>query len=89
MTITATILGLILSTMYGAGFHLWKGGSLGRLILYLVLSWTGFLIGHVAATLLGWSFDRVGGLHVGAATAGSLIFLGVGYWLSLVEVTRK
>jgi hypothetical protein len=89
MTIPAVLLGLILSTLYGAGFHLWKGGGLGRLILYLILAWLGFWSGHLLANLLGWTFDRVGGLHAGAASVGSVLFLLVGYWLSLVEVERK
>jgi hypothetical protein len=89
MTIPAIVLGLILSTLYGAGFHLWKGGSLGRMALYLILGWVGFWAGQLLASLLGWSFDRVGGLHVGVASVSSLLFLGVGYWLSLVEVERK
>jgi hypothetical protein len=89
MTFPAVILGLILSTLYGAGFHLWKGGNLSRLILYLILAWLGFWGGQLLASLLGWTFDRVGGLHVGAASVGSVLFLIVGYWLSLVEVERK
>jgi hypothetical protein len=89
MTLPSIVLGLVISTLYGAGFHLWKGGSLGRLILYLILGWAGFWIGQLLASLLGWSFDRVGGLHLGAATVGSLLFLTLGYWLSLVEVERK
>jgi hypothetical protein len=89
MTFPAVILGLILSTLYGAGFHLWKGGSLGRMVLYLILAWLGFWAGQLLASLFGWTFDRVGGLHIAAASVGSLLFLGVGYWLSLVEVERK
>lgn len=89
MVTPSLILGLILSTLYGAGFHLWKGGRWERLLLYLLLSWGGFWGGQLLASLLNWSFDRVGGLHVGAATLGSFLFLGVGYWLSLAEVTRR
>ncbi|MFZ6030621.1 MAG: hypothetical protein ACOYYS_23175 [Chloroflexota bacterium] len=89
MTLPSVVLGVVLSTLYGAGFHLWKGGGLSRLLLYLFLGWSGFWGGQLLAGILGWSFDRVGGLHVGAASVGSLLFLGIGYWLSLVEVARK
>jgi len=88
MTLPSLVLGIVLSTLYGAGFHLWKGGGLGRLIFYIGLSWAGFWLGHFLANLGGWSFDRVGALHVGAASLSSFVFLGAGYWLSLVEVQR-
>jgi len=35
------------------------------------------------------SFAAVGVLNTGMATIGSIIFLFVGNWLSLVEVQRK
>ena len=89
MTIQSFLLGVVLSTLYGAGFHLWKGGSFGRLALYIILGWVGFWAGHLIAGALGWTFDRIGSLHVGAATVLSFFFLGVGYWLSLVEVERN
>ncbi|MEW5829493.1 MAG: hypothetical protein AB1846_11425 [Chloroflexota bacterium] len=89
MTLPSILLGVVLSTLYGAAFHLLRGGSLGRLALYLVLSWAGFWIGHFAAGALGWSFVPVGALEAGFATLGSLLFLGLGYWLSLVEIERK
>ena len=89
MTIPALVLGIVLSTLYGAIFHLWRGGGLNRLFLYLFLSWVGFWAGHILASSLGWTFDKLGPLHVGAATVVSLMALGVGYWLSLVEVNRQ
>jgi hypothetical protein len=89
MTIPAALLGLLISTLYGVAFHLWRGGGLGRLLLYILLGWVGFWIGHVVATQMEWTFASVGPLRLGAATLFSLLFLGLGYWLSLVEVERK
>ena len=89
MTVPAFVLGVLLSTFYGAAFHFWKGGGLGRLVLYLILGWVGFWAGHLLAAQLKWSFDSMGALHFGSATLGALAFLTVGYWLSLVEVERK
>ncbi len=88
MTIPSLLLGVLISTLYAALFHLWRGGHLGRFILYLALSWTGFWLGHLVASLLNFTFDSLGTLHLGAASAGSFLFLLVGYWLSLVEVER-
>ncbi len=89
MTIPALFLGLILSTLYGAAFHLWRGGNAGRLLLYLLLAWIGFWLGQLAGSLLKVSFDTVGTLHLLFATLGSLVLLGVGYWLSLVQAEGK
>lgn len=89
MTLPAIIFGLLISTLYGAAFHLWRGGSAWRLVLYLVLGWAGFWLGQFIATQLGWTFVSLGTLHLGMATLLSAVFLFGGYWLSLVEVERK
>lgn len=89
MTPPAIFFGIVLSTVYGTAFHFWKGGSLNRLFLYIILSWLGFWIGHIVGGALGWSFAAAGPINAGMATLGSLIFLFVGEWLSRVEVTRK
>jgi hypothetical protein len=79
------LLGFVLSTLYGAIFHLWRGGGLGRLLGYIILSWIGFWSGQFLANNLGWTFITVGSLHLGLASLGSLILLLLGYWLSLVR----
>jgi uncharacterized membrane protein YeaQ/YmgE (transglycosylase-associated protein family) len=89
MSIPTLFLGLVLSTLYGSLFHLWRGGNAGRFLYYLVLAWVGFWIGHLIGNLLNSSFDTIGQLHFVFATLGSVIFLGIGYWLSLVQVEPK
>ncbi len=89
MSIPTLFLGLILSTLYGAIFHLWRGGNAGRLFLYLILAWVGFWIGHLIGNTLNVSFDLIGQLHIVLATLGSIVLLGIGYWLSLVQVEIK
>ena len=89
MTLPALVFGILLSTVYGTAFHFWKGGSLNRLLLYVILAWVGFWGGHIGAGLLGWHFATIGPLNAGLATVGSLIFLLAGDWLSRVEVSRK
>jgi uncharacterized membrane protein YeaQ/YmgE (transglycosylase-associated protein family) len=89
MSIPTLFLGLILSTLYGALFHLWRGGNAGRLLLYLLLSWIGFWLGQFIANYFNFSFDALGQLHLLFATLGSLIFLAIGYWLALVQAESK
>ncbi len=89
MTFPAIIFGIVLSTVYGTAFHFWKGGSLNRLLLYVVLSWLGFWTGHIVGSAIGWSFAAAGPINTGMATLGSAVFLLVGEWLSRVEITKK
>jgi len=85
MTIPSILIGIIISSLYGAAFHLWRGGGFGRLILYIILAWIGFWIGHFIGYGLGWSFFSLGPLRLGTATLGAALTLGIGYWLSLVD----
>ena len=85
MTTPTLILGSIISIFLGALFHLWKGGHVGRLLLYLFLSIVGFWVGHWGAESLNWNFDKLGELHIAFGILGSLILLFTGYWLSLFD----
>jgi uncharacterized membrane protein YeaQ/YmgE (transglycosylase-associated protein family) len=88
MTLPAFIFGFFAAILYGALMHLWKNGGLGRLLLYLILSCAGFTVGHLLAAHFDWHFMEIGPLNFGLATLGSIIFLGVGHWLSLIQVEK-
>lgn len=89
MTLPTILFGFLLACLLGALFHFWRGGSWQRLILYLVLSCLGFAAGHFAGNALGVTWLSVGALRTAAALIGSVVFLLVGYWLSLVQVDAK
>lgn len=89
MTLPSLLFGALIASLYGAGFHLWRGGGFGRLMLYLILAWAGFWAGHLIGARLEWTFANIGPLNLGMATLVSVLFLAVGHWLSLVEVQRK
>jgi hypothetical protein len=88
MTIPALIIGILFSTLYGAGFHLIRGGGAGRLALYIVFSWAGFWGGHLAGVALKSNFGLLGPLQLGLGTVGSVAALAIGYWLSQVQISR-
>lgn len=88
MSLPGLILGIIISMLYGAIFHFWRGGGPIRLILYLILSITGFWTGQIVAEKYNLVFISVGSLHLGFATICSIIFLAIGHWLSLAQVER-
>ena len=73
----ALLLAALLSTVYGAAFHFWRGGDVRRLGLFLVASWIGFGLGQIAGTLIGWNAGMIGEAHLIEATLGSLIALVV------------
>ena len=86
MTLPSYLVGLVIALLIGALFHVWRDGGAGRLLLYLALSVAGAGAGQWAGGLLKWSFFPVGPLDLGVVGIGSVLFLGVGYWLSLVEI---
>jgi hypothetical protein len=88
MSLPGLIFGIIISILYGAIFHFWRGGGPIRLILYLILSVSGFWIGQIIAAKYNLTFLSIGTLHLGLATICSILFLSIGHWLSLVQVER-
>lgn len=89
MTPQAFLFGVLISTLIGALFHLWRGGSLNRLLLYVALSWLGFWTGHVVAAQLKWNFAALGPLNLGMAMISAVLVLAIGYWLSLVKIEKQ
>lgn len=89
MTAAAYFLAFLLSTLYGAAFHLWQGGSARWLLLYLLAGWVGFTAGHVVGELVGFTFFSAGSLHVVPATLGSLIALFTARWLANRDADAK
>lgn len=79
------MLGSLFAILYGAIFHLWKGGGPYRLLLYITLSFGGFWGGQWIADLVPFSLGSLGPLQLGLATLGSIATLIIGYWLSKVE----
>ena len=85
MTVPTVLLGTIIALLLGALFHLWRGGKAGRFLLYLILSIAGFWIGQWGAESLKLNFDKLGQIHLAIGILGSLVFLFIGYWLSLMD----
>lgn len=84
MTVAASglILGFLLATAYGAGFHLLLGGPARRIILYLVAAWIGFALGHVVGDLINLNWLRLGALQLFSASVGAWVALLISWWLA-------
>ncbi|MER3459439.1 MAG: hypothetical protein C4309_13125 [Chloroflexota bacterium] len=77
----ALVLAGLLSTAYGAAFHLVAGGGLRRLLLYIVAGWVGFALGQFAGVYGDTDPLRIGQVHVVSATLGSWLALILAHWL--------
>jgi hypothetical protein len=86
MTLPSALLGLLIALLLASLFHVWVDGGLGRLLLYFFLSVAGFAVGQWVAARESWTIVALGPLHLGMAVLGSLLFLIVGHWLSLVRI---
>ncbi len=75
MTLPSLLLAIILSTLYGALFHLIMGGSSSRMLFYLIASWLGFALGHFAGVWFGVTLGAIGPLNAGTASLASWLML--------------
>jgi hypothetical protein len=88
MTLPTILFGILLSSAYGAAYHVWRGGSVRRLTLFLVLAWAGFWGGDTLGWLLNWNFGAVGNLNAGMGTVGAALFLLAGDFISRIKLRQ-
>ena len=86
MTIPSLIFAFLIASLIGAFYHLVRGGSLGRLLLFLIFGWTGFAVGHLVGIWQSWVLLPMGELNLGMSMLGSLFFLVVGDWMSRIRI---
>lgn len=83
------LLGILISTLIGALYHLVRGGSLRRMLLFFVLAWAGFWIGDTLGYFLGWNFAALGILNVGMGVVFCLVFLAAGDFISQIRLATR
>ncbi|MEZ4512485.1 MAG: hypothetical protein R3C62_11465 [Chloroflexota bacterium] len=79
---SSVVLGFLLATAYGSGFHLLLGGPARRILLYILAAWIGFALGHVVGDLLNVEVLKLGVLHLFSASLGAWIALIASWWLA-------
>lgn len=72
----ALILGLLFSIVYASLYHLWIGRSGRELLILLLMSLIGFVLGHAIGAFLQIELLRIGQLY---ALEGS-----IGAWLTMI-----
>ena len=83
------LLAIFTSTLIGLGGHLWRGGSLFRMIASIVFSWVGFFLGQLVGSKWQSSFFVVGWLQMGWGIIFSIIAVIVGAWLMNIKVSTE
>lgn len=83
MTLPAILFGFVISSLYGAVYHLVRGGSGKRLLGYLIAGWIGFWSGHFAGQVFEINFFSVGPIRLGMATILALVALFLANWLAI------
>lgn len=86
MTLPTLLFALLIATFYGALYHLIRNGGFWRLLLYFCLSIFGFTAGHLIGLWREWTWIPLGALNLGPSSAGSIVLLVIGDWLSRFEV---
>jgi hypothetical protein len=84
MSLPHLFVGLLVSSLCGACFHLIIGGGAGHFLLDLIAAWLGFWAGHLLADVIGRSFADLGPIHLGPALVVCVVALALAHWLSLL-----
>ena len=84
-TASGLVLGFLLATAYGTGFHFILGGPARRILLYVLAAWIGFTLGHLIGDLLGLELLKLGAVHLFSASLGAWIALIASWWLAAQE----
>ena len=72
---TTLILLVVWAGILGSGFHVLAGRGVVGLVIDLLASGGGGVVGLLVAQVLGWQWFQVGTLPLLPTAAGSLIFL--------------
>ncbi len=78
----------ILATLFGAIFHLFMGGDVRRLALFLLAGWIGFSLGHVLGVVFEINIMNIGPLRIVAASIGAIVALIVARFLTANRANR-
>jgi uncharacterized membrane protein YeaQ/YmgE (transglycosylase-associated protein family) len=87
LTLPSILFGIVLAVLFGAMFHLLRGGNAQRLLMYLLLAQVGFWGGHFLGEYLDLTFAPVGPLLFGMAAIGSILVLVIGDLISRISVS--
>ena len=69
------VFAFVIATMYGLGFHVVMGGDARRMVLFIVTSWLGFLLGQYIGGHIEVALLKIGVVHLLPASVGAIVLL--------------
>lgn len=88
MSLPTLLLALLIALLYGALYHLIRGGGFWWLVWYIVLSLIGFFLGHQIGVWLDLVLLPLGSLNLGLCSVGSVLLLLFGDWVTRLGLAR-
>jgi len=77
MTGPGLLLGILIASILALAFHLFRGGDVRRLGLYLIAANISFFIGHFIGSALSFSGIRVGSINLIPALLAAILGLSL------------
>ena len=75
MTVPGIVLGFFIASTIALVFHLFRGGGVRRLGLYLIAANISFFIGHFIGSALSFSSFRLGSINLIPAVLAAILAL--------------
>ena len=69
------IFAFVIATMFGLAFHVIMGGNARRMVLFIVTSWLGFLLGQYIGGYLSVTLLKIGVIHLLPASVCAVALL--------------
>ena len=66
------VFAFIIATMFGLAFHVVMGGDARRMVLFIITSWLGFLLGQFVGNQIEFALLKIGVVHLLPASVGAL-----------------
>jgi hypothetical protein len=77
------ILAIVIASIYAALFNLWRNGTPGDLLFYLIAAWVGFGLGQAAGWLLHLNWAMIGSLYPVEGTVFCWLMLFLMSWIRM------
>ena len=82
------ILAIVIASIYAALFNLWRNGTPGDLLFYLIAAWVGFGLGQAAGYLLHLNWAMIGSLYPIEGTVFCWLLLFLMSWIRMPKKSK-
>lgn len=86
--IPGVLLILFVSMVIGLLVHLWRGGSLLRMIVLVLITLIGFILGHLISQGADSNFLVIGWVQLGWGVVSAILSALIGAWLTEIKIEK-